>query len=81
MTDDFLKYQAQTSPYPLGMEVSHPIGSYIYDTNNKKYLENKFLLFDPKGNTVINYWKANPVPGFEANSSTVKDYKIQKIVS
>ncbi|MET0760073.1 MAG: aspartate aminotransferase family protein, partial [Flavobacterium sp.] len=25
--------------YPLGMEVSHAIGSYIYDTNNKKYLD------------------------------------------
>lgn len=39
MKNDFLKYQAQTSPYPLGMEVSHAIGSYIYDTNNKKYLD------------------------------------------
>jgi acetylornithine/N-succinyldiaminopimelate aminotransferase len=36
---DFLKYQAQTSPYPLGMEVSHAIGSYIYNTDNKKYLD------------------------------------------
>lgn len=39
MNNDFLKYQAQTSPYPLGMEVSHAIGTYIYDTNNKKYLD------------------------------------------
>lgn len=39
MKEDFLKYQAQTSPYPLGMEVSHAIGSYIYDTHNKKYLD------------------------------------------
>ncbi len=39
MKKDFLKYQAQTSPYPLGMEVSHAIGSYIYDTNGKKYLD------------------------------------------
>ncbi|WP_269684249.1 aspartate aminotransferase family protein [Flavobacterium lacustre] len=39
MNTDFIKYQAQTSPYPLGMEVSHAIGSYIYDTNNKKYLD------------------------------------------
>ena len=39
MNKDFLKYQAQTSPYPLGMEVSHAIGSYIYDTNNNKYLD------------------------------------------
>ena len=37
--NDFLKYQAQTSPYPLGMEVSHAIGSYIYDTNDKRYLD------------------------------------------
>lgn len=36
---DFIKYQAQTSPYPLGMEVSHAKGSYIFDTNNKKYLD------------------------------------------
>ncbi len=39
MNTDFLKYQAQTSPYPLGMEVSHAVGSYIYDTNAKKYLD------------------------------------------
>ncbi len=39
MINDFLEYQAQTSPYPLGMEVSHAIGSYIYNTQNKKYLD------------------------------------------
>ncbi|AMA48870.1 aspartate aminotransferase family protein [Flavobacterium covae] len=39
MLEDFYKYQAQTSPHPLGMEVSHAIGSYIYDTKGKKYLD------------------------------------------
>ncbi|AXG74966.1 aspartate aminotransferase family protein [Flavobacterium arcticum] len=39
MINDFYKYQAQTSPHPLGMEVSHAEGSYIYDTNNKAYLD------------------------------------------
>ena len=39
MNPDFLKYQAQTSPYPLGMEVSHADGSYIYDTDGKAYLD------------------------------------------
>lgn len=34
-----MKYQAQTSPYPLGMEVSHAMGTYIFDTNHKKYLD------------------------------------------
>ena len=39
MKQDFLKYQAQTSQNPLGREISHAVGSYIYDTNNKKYLD------------------------------------------
>ncbi|MDF4204232.1 aspartate aminotransferase family protein [Maribacter sp. SA7] len=39
MNKDFLKYQAQTSPYPLGMEVSHASGSYIYDTNGNAHLD------------------------------------------
>lgn len=36
---DFLKYQAATSPYPLGMKVSYAKGSYIYDDKNKAYLD------------------------------------------
>jgi acetylornithine/succinyldiaminopimelate/putrescine aminotransferase len=39
MISDFIKYQAQTTPHPLGMEISHASGSYIYDTNNKSYLD------------------------------------------
>lgn len=39
MKNDFLKYQAQTSPHPLGMEISHAKGSYIYDTDQKAYLD------------------------------------------
>lgn len=39
MRDDFYKYQAQTTPHPLALEVSHAKGSYIYDNNNKKYLD------------------------------------------
>ena len=39
MLQDFCKYQAQTTPYPLGMEVSHAVGSYIYDTKGNKYLD------------------------------------------
>jgi acetylornithine/N-succinyldiaminopimelate aminotransferase len=39
VNNDFTKYQAQTSPHPLGMEVSYAMGSYIYDSNNKKYLD------------------------------------------
>lgn len=39
MNLDFIKYQAQTTPHPLGMEVSYAFGSYIYDNDNKKYLD------------------------------------------
>ncbi len=39
MISDFLKYQAQTTPHPLGMEVSHAKGSYIYDTDGNAYLD------------------------------------------
>ena len=39
MKSDFFKYQAQTTPHPLAMEVSHANGSYIYDTNNNAYLD------------------------------------------
>jgi acetylornithine/succinyldiaminopimelate/putrescine aminotransferase len=39
MKSDFFKYQAQTTPHPLAMEISHAKGSYIYDTNDKAYLD------------------------------------------
>ncbi|APG59077.1 aspartate aminotransferase family protein [Christiangramia salexigens] len=39
MKKDFLKYQAQTTPHPLGLEVSHASGSYIYTTDEKAYLD------------------------------------------
>lgn len=39
MKKDFLKYQAQTTPHPLVMEVAHAEGSYIYDTKGNKFLD------------------------------------------
>ncbi len=39
MKSDFLKYQAQTTPHPLALEISRAEGSYIYDSNNKAYLD------------------------------------------
>ncbi|GAA4277876.1 aspartate aminotransferase family protein [Aquimarina mytili] len=39
MKKDFFKYQAQTTPHPLAMEVSHAEGTYIYATDGKKYLD------------------------------------------
>ncbi|MCB0457825.1 MAG: aspartate aminotransferase family protein [Flavobacteriaceae bacterium] len=39
MLKDFFTYQAQTTPQPLAMEVSHAKGSYIYDTSGKAHLD------------------------------------------
>jgi acetylornithine aminotransferase len=39
MLDDFLKYQAQTTPHPLAIEVAKASGSYITDRTGKKYLD------------------------------------------
>jgi acetylornithine/succinyldiaminopimelate/putrescine aminotransferase len=39
MLSDFFKYQAQTTPHPLAMEISQAKGSYIYDTKGNKFLD------------------------------------------
>lgn len=39
MKEDFIKYQAQTTPHPLSMEIESAKGSYIIDTKGKKYLD------------------------------------------
>ncbi len=39
MHEDFFRYQAQTTPHPLAMEVSHAKGSYIYDKQGNGHLD------------------------------------------
>lgn len=39
MKNDFYKYQAQTTPHPLALEISQAKGSYVYDTSGKKHLD------------------------------------------
>ncbi len=39
MKADFHKYQAQTTPHPLALEVSYAQGSYIYDTDGNAHLD------------------------------------------
>ena len=39
LQDDFLKYQAKTTPHPLGISVAKAKGVYITDTQGKKYLD------------------------------------------
>ena len=39
MKESFFKYQAQTTNNPISLEILRASGSYIYDTNNNKYLD------------------------------------------
>ncbi len=39
MKTNFFKHQAQTSPYPLALQISHANGAYVYDSNQKEYLD------------------------------------------
>ncbi|MDO9594767.1 MAG: aspartate aminotransferase family protein [Lutibacter sp.] len=39
MKEEFFKYQAQTSPHPLAIEISHANGCYIYGADGKEYLD------------------------------------------
>jgi len=39
LQDDFLNYQAKTTPHPLGIEVKRAKGSYITANSGKKYLD------------------------------------------
>lgn len=37
--DIFFEHQAQTSPYPLGIEIDYAKGVYLYDKNGKSYMD------------------------------------------
>ncbi|MDP3944460.1 MAG: aspartate aminotransferase family protein [Lutibacter sp.] len=39
MKEEFFKYQAQTSPHPLAIAISHANGCYIYGADGKEYLD------------------------------------------
>jgi acetylornithine aminotransferase len=39
LKDDFLRYQAKTTPQPLGISIAKAKGVYLTDTEGKKYLD------------------------------------------
>ncbi len=39
MKEDFLKYQTQTTPHPLALQVAHAKGSFIYDIEGNAHLD------------------------------------------
>ena len=63
----FQQYIAQTSPSPVGIEIVHASGNYLYDVNGKKYLD---LI---GGISVCNIGHGNPSVK-EAIKKQVDDY-------
>lgn len=39
MNREFLSYQSQTTPHPLGLEIVRAAGSYLYDKEGREYLD------------------------------------------
>lgn len=39
MNREFLSYQSQTTPHPLGLEIVRAAGSYLYDRQGRAYLD------------------------------------------
>ncbi|MDC6367511.1 MULTISPECIES: aspartate aminotransferase family protein [Flavobacteriaceae] len=39
LKNDFFTYQAQTTAHPLGLEISHAKGTYIFDTDGNAHLD------------------------------------------
>ena len=80
MLKDFLSYQAQTSPHPLGLEVSHAKGSYIFDTSGKAHLDFEAslkLARKATGRTEI-LFAHNAYHGNTMGSMSVMDYEERK---
>jgi apolipoprotein N-acyltransferase len=53
------------------------VGAGTWDQENSTPLENKLVLFDPRGKLVWENWKAIPVPGSEAAVSALDDGRIK----
>ena len=64
---EFLKFQAKTNPYPIGIEIKKAKGTYIIDTNNNYYLD--FIA----GVSVCNLGHSNPKI-IKAIEKQIKDY-------
>lgn len=67
MKNDFLTYQAQTGKYPLSLKIKSASGSYIYDMEDKPYLD---FIAGVSANTLGH----RPKPVIEAIKKQVDQY-------
>lgn len=69
----------EASQVAAEQEIYLGLGLAVLDHTNERFIENKFVMFDPAGEKVIDYWKGISVPGAEAPFSNNTYTGIQKI--
>lgn len=79
LKEDETNLYKQASEIAAKHEFYLGIAIAVIDPSNPKFLENKFVIFNKKGETAIDYWKGISVPGVEAPISNNKATGIQKI--
>jgi apolipoprotein N-acyltransferase len=86
-TNSFCMKQDEPNVMARGAEFARERGVYlgmspaVYDGDRDKPLENKIVLFDPKGEVSFEYWKAIPVPGPDASVQAVNEGRIEIVDS
>jgi len=86
-TNSFSLKQDEPAMIARGADFARERGVYlgmspaVFDGESDKPLENKIILFDPKGEVLFEYWKAIPVPGPDASLQAVNDGRIKIVDS
>ncbi len=79
LKEDETKFYEQASDIAAKHDFYLGVAMAVIDPSNPKFLENKFVVFNKKGEKVMDYWKGISVPGVEAPISNNKATGIQKI--
>ena len=81
LKEDEQELYKKASQIAVDQNIYLGVGLAVVDPTNSKFLENKFVVFGPKGRKVIDYWKGISVPGAEAPISNNKPVGIQKVAT
>ena len=79
LKEDENELYEQASEIAAEQNIYLGLGVAVIDPTNSRFLENKFVVFDPAGDKVIDYWKGISVPGAEAPFSNNTYTGIQKV--
>jgi apolipoprotein N-acyltransferase len=79
LKEDETKFYKKAGEIAMEHDFYLGVAVAVIDPSNPKFLENKFVVFNKKGEKAMDYWKGISVPGVEAPISNNKRTGIQKI--